>query len=261
MGTKLDILPRNATPLRTLCLRPIPLTNHFLQPTALKTLTRLLYFLAANEELEVLDVTCRKLSTRTAPHREVPPHRVHQVEVSSLVVKPLLVALHIPPIADLNIQILPGGSSHTHLHGVLPCSLDGLPGIAQATSLQYSVTQTLGQVVSVSSTDGGAFNIQGLSNPAFPTYFWPRTYRGSGNSASLGRPFPITRRRGLRGPPDLVPSHDPIGTPVFAVQSMVDRILSAIDTDTAAPALIALAIAPLRHVAVDSLVQLANPRR
>ena len=153
---KLDTLPENSTSLRALRLRYIPLTNQLLRLTALTTLelyhhsidlTTLLAFLAANEGLIFLKVVRRKLPTRTPTHREVSLCRVRQVELSSLAVEPLLAALR------------------------LPSPLDGLPGVAQATSPQYGVTQTLGQVVSGSSAGRGTFNMQGFFNPTLPTDF------------------------------------------------------------------------------------------
>ena len=52
-------------------------------------------FLAANKELKVLKVTCRKSPTQITLHGGVSPRRVHQVELSSLMEKlPVLLRLY-----------------------------------------------------------------------------------------------------------------------------------------------------------------------
>lgn len=270
--TKLDILPENATSLRVLCLRHIPLTNQLLRLTTLISLelcqysvdlTTLLDFLAANEGLRTLRVTCRKPPTQ-APHRVVSLGRIHLVELSSVVVRPLLAALRIPPTADVSIQVLPGGSSYTPLHEVLPSSLDGLPVLTQTASLQYGVTETLGQVVSGSSPDRGTFNIQGVFNQSFPTDFRPLNVSGVRElclSGAQAVPSLLLGEADYTALQILFSRMIQLDTLVLARQSAVERILSTIDAGMLLPRLSTLAITPLPHAAVDPLVQLAYRRR
>ena len=149
---ELGVLPEDSASLKALCLRHAHFTNQLLRLTTLTTLeflhhtinlTTLLDFLAANDGLENLKATCREITVHFHNHREVTLSRLRRFELSSLTVKPVLAALQIPPTAVLNIEVLLGGRTHTHLHDVLPSSLDGLPTVAQVASLQQVLPRCL----------------------------------------------------------------------------------------------------------------------
>lgn len=131
-------------------------------------------FLAANKWLKNIRVARRGVSTHSYYHREVSLSKLRRFELSSLAVKSLLVALRTPSTADLGVRVLPSGPSHTPLNDALPSFLGGIPGAAEATSLQYGATgQTLSQVILGSNPCGGAFDIQGFFNSRFPADFCP----------------------------------------------------------------------------------------
>lgn len=82
---------------------PVPPAHGSYNPRNMSLLYQshtLLDSLAVDEELKALKVMCRKLSTQTTPHRGVSLSRVHQVGLSSPMVRPLLVARRIPLTGD-----------------------------------------------------------------------------------------------------------------------------------------------------------------
>ena len=266
-----DILPGNPGPLRALQMERIPLTNQLLRLTTLTSfdishhsidLGTLLSFLAENKFLEHLRISCRNILGEVSCAR-VPLPNIRDVELLSLTPSPVLERLHLPPTADINIQILPGGSVDPLLCDVLPRSLDGLPGIGQATSLQYGVTQSATRVFSGSNPVGGSFKIQGLFIHNFPTDL---------------RPFDVSGVRELclseaHTVPPLLCQGDydalsnmfskMVGLEILVLvrQDMVGHVLSVVDKEGLLPTLSTISIVSLPPSAIGPLIQLASQRK
>jgi hypothetical protein len=124
------------------------LSNSFAIPLISPTL---LGFLAADEGLETVKVTRRKLTVYSDYHGVGSLNGACWIETSSLAMKPPLAALHLPPTKDLDVRILPGDSSHIPLHAIPPTSLDRLPGLPQAIFLRHGATQPLGRLLRIQS--------------------------------------------------------------------------------------------------------------
>ena len=271
LDIKFGILSEKPASLRALRLERIPLTNQLLRLTTLTSfdislhsidLGTLLSFLAENKSLEHLRISCRSILGEASCAR-VPLPNICDVDLSSLTPSPVLERLHLPPTADINIQVLPGSLVDPLLCDVLPRSLDGLPGIAQATSLQYGVTQFTTRVVSGSNPLGGSFNVQGLFMHDFPTDFRPLDVSGlrelclseahtvpqlfsEGDYAALGNAF--SKMVGLEAL-------------VLVRQGMAGRVLSMIDEEGHLPALSTISIVSLPPSAIAPLIQLTSQRK
>ena len=271
LDTEFGILPENPASLRTLRLKHIPLTNQLQHLTTLTSfdfshycidLPTLLGFLAANESLECLRISCRNIVGETSCKRVSLPN-IREMDLSSLTVSPVLERLCLPPIANINIQVLPGGTPNPPPRDILPQSLGSLPAIAQTTSLQYGVTQSMTQVFSGSNSSGGSFKAQGLFNRDFPIDFRPLDVSGvrelclseahsvpslfcTSDYDILGSVF--SRMAGLE-------------TLVLVRQTTVGHLLSMIDKEDLLPALSTLSIVSLPLSAIGPLVQLTSRRK
>lgn len=150
---KFDTLPENPSSLRTLRLGHIPLTDQLLRlvtPTSFDIslhsidLSTLLGFLAEIKSLEHLRILCRNVVGEAPCTGVLVPNIPRCVAFAdpSRYQSPVLERLYLPPTANISIQVLPGGLFDPPIRNILSQFLDELPGIAQATSLQYGVTQS-----------------------------------------------------------------------------------------------------------------------
>ena len=271
LDIQFGILSESSASLRTLRLKHIPLTNQLLRLTTLTSfdfshycidLRTLLDFLAENETLEYFRVSCRNV-VGEIPCKRVSLPNIRDVELSSLTVSPVLERLCLPPTARIGIQVLPGGSFDPPFRDILPQSLEGLPGIAQTTSLQYGVTQSLAQVFSGSNPAGGSFKVQGLFNRNFPADFRPLDVSNVrefclSEAHSVPPLFCIGDRNALSS---VFSQMSRLETLVLARQTMVGHVLSMIDKDGLLPALSTISIVSLPPVAISPLIQLASQRK
>ena len=271
LDVEFDILPENPTSLRALQLERIPLTNQLLRLMTLTSfdvshhsidLGTLLGFLAENKTLEHLRISCRNILGERSCTR-IPLPNIRDVELSSLTPSPVLTSLRLPSTVNINIQVLPGGPAEPHLCDVLPQSLDGLSGIAQATSLQHGVTQFTTRVFCGSNQVGGSFKVQGHFIREFPTDFRPLDLSGvrelclseahtvpplfcKGDYDALSNAF--SKMSGLE-------------TLVLVRQDMAGHVLSMVDKEGLLPALSTISIVSLPPSAIGPLIQLASQRK
>jgi len=265
LDVEFDVLPENPTTLRTLRLECIPLTNQLLRLATLTSfdishhyidLGTLLGFLAENKTLEHLRISCRNIPD-DGPRTRVPLPNIRDMKLLSLTPSPVLECLHLPPTADISIQVLPGGSVDPPLHAILPRSLDGLPGIAQATSLQYGVTKFMTHVFSGSNPVGGSFKVQGIFICDFPTDFLPLDLRDLCLSEAHTVP-PLFCKSNYNALSSAFSKMAGLDTLALVRQDMVEHVLSMVDKEGLLPALSTISIVSLPSSAIGPLIQLAN---
>ena len=271
LDIEFGILPENPVSLWALRLEHIPLTNQLLRLTTLTSfdlshhsidLGTLLGFLVENKSLEHLRISCRNILGETSRTR-VPLPNIRDVELLSLTPSPVLECLYLPPTAGIDIQILPGGSIDPLLCEVLPQSLDGLPGIARATSLQYGVTQFMTRVFSGSNSAGGSFKVQGLSIRDFPTDFWPLDTSGV-RELCLSEAHtvpPLFCGGDYKALSNAFRKMVELETLILVRQDMAGRVLSMVDEEGLLPTLATISIVSLPPSAIGSLIQLASQRK
>ena len=271
LDVEFDILPEDPASPKALRLEHVPLTNQLRRLTTLTSfdishhcidLDTLLGFLAENKTLEHLRISCRNVLGELSCAR-VPLPNIRDVDLSSLTPLPVLEGLSLPTAADINIQVLPGGSVDPPLRDVLPQSLDSLPGIVQVTSLQYGVTQFMTQVFSGSNPVGGSFKVQGLFTRDFPTDFRPLDVSGIRElclSEAHAVP-PLFCRSDYNALSSAFSRMAGLETLVLVRQDMVGYVLSMVDKEGLLPALSTISIISLPPSAIAPLIQLARRRK
>jgi len=99
-------------------------------------------------------VSCRSIAGETSCKRVSLPN-FRGVELPPPTVSPVLMHLCLPHTANISIQVLHDDLFDSFFREILPQSLEGLPGIAWTTSLQYGDAQSIAGVFSGTNPAGG----------------------------------------------------------------------------------------------------------